>query len=437
MAFNEATRQSMRELNDMRAESWQEFVSELDPRTNTKQVFQVIRKVDGKGRAEHPGTPLEKGTRLLRTDEAKADGFAREYQAVSSLRIPAAEEKVLRPTLKAAKAKECSCADSDEKCVCSPFSQADLHDALGKLKTHKAEGADGVSNEMLRRLGPRAKEALLSVYNKSWLRKEVPTEWRRATIIPILKPHKPPEKPGSYRPISLTSCVGKLMERLVQERTMHLLESSHVLDNNQAGFRGLRSTEDQAVRISQAVSDGFNAKKMKRTVLVLVDFKRAFDTVWKLALYKKMLDLGLPPCYVQWVRQFLSDRYARVAYGVSKSRYYRFEDGLPQGTVLSPLLFLCFINDIAALLPEGVEVSLFADDLALWTQNEDREAAEELMQRALKTLEEWAQKWKLQISIEKTEVTYFTNNSHEAGYVPELKLMGQTLTSTRHRRSSA
>jgi ribonuclease HI len=423
--LNEATRRSVHEMKTMRANTWHEFASTLDPRTDSKRVFQVIRKIDGRGRQEHPGAPMKRGARLLKTDAAKADGFVKEYAAVAKLKVSKDEKKAMRPTLKTVKGTCGCCSGEDTSGVCSPFTPSELKRALNKLKVCKAAGADEVSNEMLKQLGDRGRQALLSICNMSWLRKEVPSDWRRATIIPILKAGKPPEKTSSYRPISLTSCVAKLMERLVQERLVYQLETKNVLNEDQAGFRALRSTEDQCIRISQAIADGFTAKK--RTVMVLVDFKRAFDTVWQLGLMKKMLDLELPQCYARWTRQFLSDRYARVSYGVAKSGYKRFEEGLPQGAVLSPTLFLCFINDITKELPEGVGVSLFADDLALWTQDADIDVAEVLMQKALDALERWSLRWKLEISTEKTEAMLFTNASAEAGRRPSLELLNTEL----------
>ena len=166
---------------------------------------------------------------------------------------------------------------------------------------------------------------------------------------------------------------------------------------------------------------------MKRTVMVLVDFKRAFDTVWKVGLLHKLLALEIPSCYIKWIKQFLSDRQGRVSYGVAKSGYKKFHEGLPQGSVLSPTLFLCFINDITDKLPPNCEVSLFADDLALWTQSSDIDEAESSMQKALDVLENWSKKWKLEINVEKTEVTYFSNDNQEAKHQPYLELFGEVL----------
>ena len=113
---------------------------------------------------------------------------------------------------------KCGCADEDSRNACCPFIMAELRCVMNKLKIGKAAGANEISNEMLKRLGDRGTAELLRICNMSWINKTVPADWRRATIIPILKSAKPPNQPGSYRPISLTSCTAKLMERLEQER---------------------------------------------------------------------------------------------------------------------------------------------------------------------------------------------------------------------------
>ena len=154
--------------------------------------------------------------------------------------------------------------------VLRPFNQEELERELAGLPTRKAAGLDQISNEMLLHLGERGRHRLLALINMSWTRSEVPSLWTKAEIIPILKRGKPPGKIESHRPISLLSCVSKLCERLVNRRLMHLLEEQHLLNPNQAGFRRQRGTEDQILRLVQAIADGLEEKR--RTAMVLVDF---------------------------------------------------------------------------------------------------------------------------------------------------------------------
>ena len=129
---------------------------------------------------------------------------------------------------------------------------------------------------------------------------------------------------------------------MVATRLYHILESKNMLAPSQAGFRRGRSTEEQLARITQDVFDGLEAKNPQRSVLVLLDFSTAYDRVWKSALYKKLEDLQVPVCMIRWIRGFLTDRRARVRFSDTMSRERVFREGLAQGSVLAPVLWLCY-----------------------------------------------------------------------------------------------
>jgi hypothetical protein len=141
---------------------------------------------------------------------------------------------------------------------------------------------------------------------------------------------------------------------MVAKRLQHLAESCGMLNSDQSGFRPQRSTEDQVIRLSQAISDSFQAKKPpNRTVLAHLDFSKAYDKVWRADLLATMLRKGVPVCYVWWIQGFLSKRQARVCPNRAYSRSWVMREGVPQGSVLAPLLFLFDIDDLQDGLPRG------------------------------------------------------------------------------------
>ena len=157
-----------------------------------------------------------------------------------------------------------------------PFSMKEFEEALITLKTQKSPGPDKVTNEMLGHLGSKAKSKLLTLFNNSWKTGHVPQSWREADMVPIHKKGKDRVNAENYRPISLTSCVGKLLERMINTRLVWHLEKNKIITPEQAGFRQHHSTEDQVAYIAQKIEDGFQDKQ--HTLTVWIDMEKAFDT---------------------------------------------------------------------------------------------------------------------------------------------------------------
>ena len=163
---------------------------------------------------------------------------------------------------------------------------------------------------MLLHLGPKSNFKLLQIFNNSWKTGNIPQSWREATMIPILKKGKNKKDVNSYRPISLLSCTGKLLERMVNTRLTWHLENNNIYANEQAGFRQNLSTEDQITYIAQKIEDGF--QKKEHTLTVWIDMEKAFDKVWKDGLRLKLRKTGVCENMYRWISQYLNNRKARV-----------------------------------------------------------------------------------------------------------------------------
>ena len=276
--------------------------------------------------------------------------------------------------------------------------------AIWQLKCKKAPGPDGVTNDMIKNFGLLTKRTLLKLFNESWKSGTVPAMWKKATIIPIHKKGKDKKSHNSYRPISLLSCLGKLQEKVINRRLLSFLEDNNVLSQTQTGYRKHRSTEDQLVLIAQEKENAFQERK--KVVADFFDLTKAFDKVWRESLLLKVLQSQVSGRMYKWIRCYLQDRSARVKLDGYMNESVKMR-GVPQGGVISPTLFLLYIN-ITTILPRHVSNTLHADDLAVWSAADHTTSAAYRIQEAVTRIQQWTDEWGLQISKIKTQATVFS-----------------------------
>ena len=176
---------------------------------------------------------------------------------------------------------------------------------------------------MLKNLPKSWMEWIRRLFDQSLKSGEVPSRWKEAKVIPLLKAGKDAGEVGSYRPVSLTSCLGKWMERVLAARIRYKLESEGSISKWQAGFRVGRSVDDQLIRLSQQIDDGFQERK--KTVLALFDFSRAYDKVWRDGLLLKLQRKGFGRTLVSWLQEWWSQRLAKVEVQGAWSKARRFK----------------------------------------------------------------------------------------------------------------
>ena len=188
-----------------------------------------------------------------------------------------------------------------------------------------------------------------------------------------------------------------------------------------------RCCVDQVLKLIQSVSDGLQQYPSQRSVMALLDYSKAYDRTWKEMLMLKMSKLGVPTQIVRWVAAFLRTRTAEVSINGTLSSRVRMKQGLPQGSVLSPLLFLFFINDIGDQVPKDTEHLLFADDASLVAMDKDLDVANAKLQAAVSAVQQWSVVNKLDLNIKKSCTFFFSNDPHEAKWRPNIKLFDQQM----------
>ena len=205
-------------------------------------------------------------------------------------------------------------------------------------------------------------------YNQSWSTGTVPTIWKEALIRPILKVGNEKRDPSSYSLISLLSCAGKLLEKIINKRFTWHLESNTIPAPTQTGNRQFRNTEDQLALLTQDIKDAFQEKKTFLTVFF--DLSMAFDKVWKEGLLLKLLRAGVHGKMYKWLSDFFFNRTARVKVDAMIRRQVKLREGVPQGGAVSSALFLVYTNDITTTVPRHVSNTLHADDFEVWCTEE-------------------------------------------------------------------
>lgn len=291
------------------------------------------------------------------------------------------------------------------------FQLHELERALASLPRKKsAPGADGVTTAALRNLDKASHPALLELLNRAWRDANIPSEWRSAIVVPIPKPGKPTKDPSSFRPIALTSCMGKLLERMVKSRLEHHLESVGGYPESTCGFRRHHCTADAIADLVTTLEE--SKAKSWTTGVVLLDVSKAFDAVKHSAILDMLRLSGIEGRPLHYVRAYLSGREAQVraARGLSTPR--KINCGVPQGGVLSPLLF----NVAMAALPQiinigqtGVrrlQIAVYADDIALWAtaRGLHRGAVQKALQKGVTNIEHYLSLLGLSLSPSKSVV---------------------------------
>jgi len=185
---------------------------------------------------------------------------------------------------------------------------------------------------------------MLQLFNKIWFTGKIPLYWLHSIVVPIAKPNQPPHSLSSYRPISLTSNVCKLFEKMVVCRLSWFLEYHKILSISQSGFRQRRKTTDHILRLHDAIQKSLENKH--NILSVFIGLEKAYDMVNKDVLLSKLLRYGISRRMFRFIHSFLSNRPFQVTLGSTLSLTKRLENGTPQGSVLSPILFLLMINDL-------------------------------------------------------------------------------------------
>ena len=280
-----------------------------------------------------------------------------------------------------------------------------VHKLLSNINVNKATGPDGIPGRILKICAMEYADIYRLLFQASLDQGIIPDDWRDANVVPLFKKGDR-SKPSNYRPVSLTSISSKLLEHIVYSNMMAHFDNHSLLNNAQHGFRKRRSCETQLISTVNDFADCLHSKG--QIDAILLDFSKAFDKVDHFGLLDKLEHYGIRNSLLSWINSFLSNRRQSVVVEGTSSSPMPVISGVPQGTVLGPLLFLVYINDISEDLTEGTEIRLFADDSLLYRKIESKSDCI-ILQNDLNTLQKWEAKWKMEFHPQKCQHLRITN----------------------------
>ena len=390
-----------RTIKSAKRNTWKSYVSKLNHKTPIKKVWDLIRKISGKSKAPsytHLNTCREtKAT----SKEDIANTLGETFLKNSSSQNYSEKFKHIKMQQEKNNINFKSLNNEEYN---NPFNLLELIDAIQKSKD-TATGPDEVHYQMLKHLPNNALSTILHIFNDIWASGVFPESWRLATIIPIPKPGKDHEEPSNYRPIALTSCLCKTLERMINKRLVWYLESNDLISPIQSGFRSGRSTNDHLIRLETFIRDAFVNRE--HVVSVFFDLEKAYDTTWRYGILKDLHDLGLRGRLPVFIRSFLEDRTMQVRVGSTLSDFYDQEQGVPQGSILSTTLFNIKINNIVKCLDSKTDGSLYVDDFGICYRSKNMRTIERKLQQCINRIEDWATSNGFKFSKSKTQCVHF------------------------------
>merc|ERR1711895_172989 len=371
--WRQARRTHKPKCEEAQNESWKKFISEFDESMSLSTLCRRGKKL--KGVAANSIRILKDqgpaGQIYSDTDDI-AERMARNFAEVSS------DNNYTSSFLQKKIHAEQNMPNFEERTnhyYNQDFTLEELDSALSSVG-NTAPGEDEITYEMIKNLPTHIRELLVVMFNKFFRESFFPDEWKRAVIIPILKPGKDPSDPKSYRPIALTSCLCKLFERLV--------------------------------RLEDSIRKTF--QRDEHFISVFFDLEKAYDMTWRAGVIIDMYRAGLCGLLPKYIAAFLQTRYFKVKVCSSLSSRYEQKNGVPQGAVLSAILFASKINGIVKKIPNNPNTikSLFVDDLQLGVGGLELEKIGKTLQTYLNIVHKWTESNGFRFSPSKTNVVHFT-----------------------------
>lgn len=305
----------------------------------------------------------------------------------------------------------------------NPTDEAEVSNVIEDLKLKKAPGVDGITAETLKAIKKYIIKPLAYLINEIFSVGIFPQCLKNAIIKPLFKKGDKFDM-TNYRPISLISSLAKIVERIIKKRLLKFLEKYELISKKQFGFREKTSTDDAIFHLTSNIYR--KLEKSKKVLCVFLDLAKAFDTVDHRILIDILNNLGIRGPALKLFKSYLFDRQQMVAIENHHSSYRQVKYGVPQGTVLGPLLFIIYINGLLELELDCGEVLSFADDTVIMYEGDSWDEVKEKAERKLVIIKNWFDSMSLTINFNKTKFITFSSNNRNIPAYRQIRLICAT-----------
>ncbi|CAH1257307.1 Hypp1814 [Branchiostoma lanceolatum] len=376
-----------KDLRQAEAEYYSTVSERLRSAKDAQVFWSVLKQATGKGKTSIPALSVD-GT-VVAKDKDKVELFNDIF--VNVTREATHPDRTVRLPM-----------FTNEDLSTIVLSVDEVQEVLRGLHPNKAPGPDGIPNRLLKEAAPVISTSLCNLFNLSLSSSQLPAEWKQCNVTPVYKKGDR-TNPSNYRPIALLPTVPKVLERLVHNRLYTYLMNNNLININQSGFKKGDGTVPQLMRLVDEWAKSIDDPNISCTAAVFLDVRRAFDTVWHDGLIYKLSRYGIKGPLNKWFSDYLVDRQQRVVINGIASTWGYTRAGVPQGSILGPLLFLVFINDIKEL-PCSSNINCFADDTSLSNSGPTAQVVASTTNTDLQLVSTWFLDWGLQLHPDKCKV---------------------------------
>lgn len=407
---NELHKRISAEFQILKNNRWTKLLENIENDRNTNKMWAISKNLRLRSR-QIP--PLNSGinNRTLLTNKEKCESLARRFAGIHNDCGTSLFSQQIISEVDNFLTLHTALLPPDNLTMTTP---REIKEILRSIRPSKSPGEDTINGRLIKNLPRKAIVFITYLFNTCLKYSYFSKHWKTAKVIPIIKQGKDKSELSSYRPISLLNILGKIFEIVIKKRVDKFINNNNILPDQQFGFRHEFSTQHQALRIYRHVIKAFNQKQS--TGLILFDMEKAFDKVWHKGLIYKLIQLKFPLYLIKLISNYISDRQFFVFISGEKSAKHEIHSGVPQGAVLSPILYNLFTADIASTFA-NVEFAQYADDTAIYTSSIEPTTIINLLQANINALSGYCAKWNIKLNPSKTQAIFFTRR-RAARYLP-------------------